>query len=42
MSSPMGREEALDLATVICIVLACLVSGTAIGITLVELIEKLL
>ena len=42
MSSPMSRDEALSLAAMITIVLACLVSGTAIGMSFWSLISKLL
>lgn len=42
MSSPISRDQALDLATVISIVIACLISGTAIGMSLWTLMSKLL
>jgi hypothetical protein len=42
MSSPMGRDEALNLATVISIVVASLVSGAVIGMSLWTVVSKLL
>lgn len=42
MSSPISRDEALDLATAISIVIACLISGMAIGMSLWTLMSKLL
>jgi uncharacterized membrane protein len=38
----MSRDEALNRAAVICIVLACLVSGTAIGMSVWTLVARLL
>jgi len=38
----MSRDEALNLAAVISIVLACLVTGTVIGMSLWTVISKLL
>jgi len=42
MSSPRSRDEGLNLAAMITIVLACLVSGTVIGMSFWSLISKLL
>lgn len=41
MSSPTPRDEALNLAAVISIVIACLVGGTAVGMSLWTLMSKL-
>ena len=42
MSSPMGRDEALNLATVISIVIASLIGGAVIGMSLWAVVSKLL
>jgi hypothetical protein len=41
MSGPVTRDEALNLAVVISIVIACLVSGAALGMSLWPLMSKL-
>jgi hypothetical protein len=42
MSTSTSRDEALNRAAVISIVIACLVSGTAIGLALWTVVSKLL
>jgi len=42
MSNPRSRDEALNFATLLTIVIACLVSGAAIGMSLWTVMSKLL
>ena len=41
MSSPIDRDEALNLAAVISIIVACLVAGAAVGMSLWTMMGKL-